>query len=176
MMKRHLLFLTLLAVALVACKKDDDPVAPAPPAVQGDPTAIRLDSITLAGFPALNPQGGFWDGGFGTNLPDPYVEVFKNGILVYTSTVQGDVPHNGIHSMSTGAVGSLPITFGAGTNMMIKVWDNDADPNDPDFIGQLVIDNALDFFYGGDQAAGFSDLPLTGSQDVNFRLTGTFIY
>ena len=177
MMKKSILLLAMTTIALASCKKEDDP-APSTPAAQSDPTAVRLDSITLVGFPEMNDQGSYWDGGNGTNLPDPFVEVYKDGILLFTSSTQQSADPSGVHTMSMGGSGSLPISFGTGAGLEIELYDDDGDPatNAPDLIGRLQISDALGFFYGGDHASSFSDLQVTGTNNVSFRLTGTFIY
>ena len=178
MMKQSIILFALVALALASCKKEDDTVTPSTPAALTDPTAVRLDSITVIGFPEQNGGGSYWDGGNGSNLPDPYVEVYKDNILLFTSGVVASASPTGSHDMSTPGSGARPIPFGEGSDLLIKLYDNDGDPNTnaPDFIGQFTITDALGFFYGGDHAAGFSQLQVTGSNDVTFLLTGTFIY
>ncbi len=177
MMKKSMFLIPLFALALASCKKEDDP-APTTPATLSDPIAMRLDSITLAGFPEMNDQGSYWDGGDGSNLPDPFVKVYKDNILLFTSATQASASPSGVHDMSSGGTGSLPISFGENAPLKINLYDGDGDPsvNAPDFIGSLEIADPLGFFYGGDHAAGFSELEVTGSNGVTFRLTGTFIY
>ena len=178
MMNKSIILFALAALVLASCEKDDDPPTPATPAALTDPVAVRLDSITVVSFPELNDQGSYWDGGNGSNLPDIYVEVFKDNILLFTSAAVASANPADSHPVSTPGSGALPINFGEGTNLLIKLYDDDGDPgtNAPDFIGQFYISDALGFFYGGDHAAGFSQLQVTGSNDVTFRLTGTFIY
>lgn len=178
MMRTSISILALCALALSACNKDDDD-NPAPAAVQRtEPTAVRLDSITVVSFPEQNDQGSYWDGGDGSNLPEPFVRVYKDGILLFTSTAASSASPTGSHDMSTPSSGALPISYSGGTDLLIKLYDDDGDPNTnaPDFIGQFQVTDALGFFYGGDHAVGFNDLQVTGSNGVTFLLTGTFIY
>lgn len=171
MMKKSILLVAIIAIALASCKKEDD-VAPAASA-QSEPTAVRLDSITLAGFPATDGNGDTWDN---SSDPDPFVEVWKSNVLLYSSTSHGNVPPSGVYDMNTASSGAMPITFADGTSMYIKLYDGDGTTNPADFIGQLQISDALEFFYTGDHASGFSDLEVTTGSGITFRLTGTFIY
>ncbi|MCB0792105.1 MAG: hypothetical protein H6595_02035 [Flavobacteriales bacterium] len=177
MMKRSLLICALVAFALASCKKDET-TSPSGPTSQSDPVSFRLDSITLTGFNAMNGNGSYWDGGNGSNPADPFVNVYKEDVLLFTSTVASSASNTGSYAMSTPASGALPIAYGAGTKLEIALWDDDGDPNNnaPDYMGHVVIDDALTFFYGGDHAAGFTDLQVTGNNGITFLLTGTFVY
>ncbi|MCB9171239.1 MAG: hypothetical protein H6594_12910 [Flavobacteriales bacterium] len=177
MMKRSLWMFALAAFALASCKKEET-TSPSGSTSPSDPVSFRLETITLTGFDAMNGSGSYWDGGNGSNPADPFVKVYKENVLLFTSTVASSASNTGSYDMSAAASGALPIAYATGTKLEIELWDDDGDPNNnaPDYMGHVVIDDALTFFYGGDHASGFTDLQVTGTNGITFLLTGAFIY
>jgi hypothetical protein len=176
-MKNSILLFSLSLLIMTSCSKDDD-TSPSSTTPLTDPVALRLDSITVDGFGAQNDAGSYWDGGDGSNKPDIYIEVRKNGILVFTSSPVNGASPTGTHNMNAAQMGVLPISFNETDDFKVDLYDNDGDPavNAPDFIGRVTINNILPFFYGGDHAAGFSNVEVSGTRDITLKLTGTFIY
>lgn len=176
-MKKPILLFAVSILLITSCSKDDD-TTPASTTPLSDPVALRLDSITLSGFAATNSAGSHWDGGNGSNKPDVYIEVRKNGILVFTSAVKSSASPTGTHNLNTAQMGSLPITFNQTDDLEVKLYDDDGDPasNAPDYIGKVSINNLLPFFYGGDHSSGFSNTEVSGTANITLKLTGTFVY
>ena len=175
-MKKSIYYLAAILV-LASCSKDED-TSPSDPTPPGDPVALRLDSITVTGFNEMNDAGSYWDGGSGSNLPDIYIEVDKNNIRLFTSTVWSSADPSGSHLLISAQSGSLPISFNETDDLKIRLYDNDGDPavNAPDYIGIVSITNILPFLYGGDHAAGISNVEVSGDHGITMKLSGAFIY
>ena len=141
--------------------------------------AVLADSpIGYWRFNEADGSGAYWDGGTGSNPADPFAQVTRDGIVMFTSTYVSSANSSANYDMNTAAGGTLPVAFEEGSEMEVQLWDDDGDPNTnpADYMGQFSTDDALAFFYQGDNATEFTDVEVTGGNGVIFKLSGTFTY
>ncbi len=170
---KNSLYILILVFALTSCKKDD-PQPAASSSASAHPVSCTLESVVMTGFNPLNYLGEHYDSA--SNAPDPFIEISKDDVLVYTSVVIGGADNETSYPMNTAATGTLPITFIEGQSMSFRVEDNDS-ATDTDFMGIFDIDDMFNFVYSGDQAEEFTDVFVsTQSGNVTFLLSGTFEY
>ncbi|NNC82459.1 MAG: hypothetical protein HKN79_02700 [Flavobacteriales bacterium] len=170
---KNLLYAFSLLFVFASCEKEDD--EPNNNSSGPDtPIAIQLESIVMTGFEPTDSSGDYWDSS--TNPGDPYVEVFKSGALVYTSYQAQNPDHNATYPLNDAASGALPILYTEGESMTIHLQDLDSGTA-YDFMGSIVIDDAMSFFYNGDEAEEFINVPVSTSNGyVDLELSGTILY
>ena len=170
---RNSLYILILLFAVTSCKKDDpEPVVTSSGPMH--PVSFTIESVVMTGFNALDNFGDYWDSS--TNSPDPFIEIFKSGAIVYSSVSVGGADNETSYPMNTSATGSMPILFSEGESMRLRVWEYDSAP-DIQYMDQLFMDDAYNFFYTGDQAESFTDVFVsTDVSDINFLISGTFEY
>lgn len=168
---KNSVYILVFLLAFSSCKKEDtEPAVSAP----SHPVSLQLESIVLTGFMDPNANGDYWDSS--TNSPDIFVEVFKDGTLIYRSAVAGSASPNSSYSMNTAAAGSLPITFFPGQELLMNVRDSDS-ATESQYMSQFDLDDAYDFLYTNDSATEFTDVFVsTSSHSIEFLLSGTFVY
>lgn len=167
---KNSIFVLLLMVALASCKKEEvQPEATTPE----HPIAFELESIKLIGFDETDYAGNYWDSS--TNPPDPLVELSKSGAVVYVSDPIANAAHNATYSLNTGHIGELPVRFSDGEEFYMELLDNDGTTSD--YMGAILINDPLKFFYDDDYAALFEDVTVaTSNSSVQLQLSGRFIY
>lgn len=170
---KNLLYLLGLVFIFSSCEKDED--EPSNNSSGPDtPISLQLESIFMTGFDETDPNGNYWDSS--TNPPDPYVEVFKSGALVFTSQSIGNADHNATYPMNTATSGALPITYTPNEPLRIVVKEPDS-ATETQYMGQIDIADAMNFFYNGDEADEFMDVAIsTSNGSVNFQVSGSFNY
>ncbi|NND94907.1 MAG: hypothetical protein HKN45_08575, partial [Flavobacteriales bacterium] len=103
-------------------------------------------------------------------------EVFKSGALVFTSQSIGNADHNATYPMNTATSGALPITYTPNEPLRIVVKEPDS-ATETQYMGQIDIADAMNFFYNGDEADEFMDVAIsTSNGSVNFQVSGSFNY
>jgi hypothetical protein len=169
---KNLLYALSLLFVFTSCEKDDD--EPNNNSGPDTPVAIQLESIVMVGFDQTDSNGEYWDSS--TNPPDPYVDVFKSGALVYTSNYIPNAGYNTTYSLNSGTSGAIPIVYTSDEYLKITVREGDGGTL-TDYMGQVDIADALNFFYNEDEAEEFVDVEVSTSNGaVRLQLSGSILY
>lgn len=128
----------------------------------------------MTGFSETNANGDYWDSS--TNTPDPFVQVYKSGALVFASHVVGNAAPDGEYLMTNASSGSLPVLFTEGESMGITVREADSG-TETQYMDELTIADIINFIDNGDGAATFDEVAIsTNSGYVQLEISGTILY
>ncbi len=155
-----------------SCDKDDDS-SPAGTPTPTDPVSISLNTIILEEFTNVSSNGSFWDSA--TNNPDPFIKVYKEGVLVFESVPISNAAPGPAYPLNTPSTGSMPVTINAGQSLRFELYDNDSETS-YQYMTSINLTDAVSFIDNLDGAESFTDLIIYGPNDIALAISGDINY